>query len=276
MKALALAFVLLCAAPAAAQQPVGMFDCGDGDLPAWVQFCNIADWVADAEFRAAAQRSEATGLKWVLSLAYAEDPTVPILAHAQRVLDRLRDTGLLPNVVAFSLSEEWYERCAHGEFAAYGLPAGSPACVPIVRDWLGRQHLTAKTVLGLPVIWIATAAGPPSGDVMPIPPHVNYVALDTYIPEGSTFEAHVAPIFAYAERAIAGTSMRLVQIPPWFSAPGWETPTTADLRQYAAWAARPLWAATWGFTWLDRVSLGMRGLAGLHDMRADVLALRGR
>ena len=70
--------------------------------------------------------------------------------------------------------------------------------------------------------------------------------------------------------------MRLVQIPPWFAADGWETPTEIDIAKYAAWVARPLWVATIGFTWRDRPYIGMRGLESLTSVRASVeRALKG-
>ncbi len=266
---LAFACLLILTGTAHAQKPVGLFDCGPHP-PSWAQFCNIGDTVHDERFVESAQLSEATGIKWVLALAYYEDPATPILAHAQRVLDRLRATGLLPHVVAFALSEEWYERCGLGEFARYGLPAGSPACVPVIRAWLGRQNAVAKMVLGLPSIWITNVAGHPDGTYQPIPPNIDFVALDTYIPEGGSFETHVAPVFAFAEQAVAGSSMRLVQIPPWFEADGYERPTALDIQKYAQWASRPLWFATWGFTWRDRPWLSMTGLESLPALRLAV------
>ena len=267
--------LLLMVGVAEAQKPLGVFDPG-ANPPAWASFGTISDTVSDDRLREAAAISRSRVFWWVLQLGYHEHPATPIAPHTERVKARLTAAGLLPYVVAFSVGEEWYEQWLHGSFERFGLTPENPAGMPIIRDWLGRQHLAAKSVLGLPVLWITTIAGHPSGTFRPVPPNTDFVAIDAYIPKGGTFDLNVAPIFAYAEQSVAGTGMRLVQIPPWFEADGWEAPTALDLKKYAIWAARPLWFAVLGFTWQDRPHLAMRGLESLSVMRATVTALRGQ
>lgn len=276
MRGIVVVVALLLAAPAAAQtKPVGVFDPGDNP-PAWAAFGTISDTVSDDRFREAAAMGRARGFLWVLQLGYHEHPATPIEGHAQRVRDRLVLTGLLPYVVAFTIGEEWYERWLSGDLARFGLTADNPAGMAIIKDWLGRQHGAAKAVLQRAVMWITTVPGHPSSSFRPVPAHVDYVAVDAYIPAGGSFDAHVAPILAFAEQSVAGTAMRLVQIPPWFEADGWERPTALDLKKYATWAARPLWAAVLGFTWQDRPHLQMRGLESLGIRASVEQALRGQ
>jgi hypothetical protein len=268
---LTLCFVVLAGVASAQTKPIGLFDPGEHP-PAWASFGTIADW---SDFEAARRLSDRRGFKWVLQLGYALPPTEPIGPHAARVRARLDAAGLTPHVVAMSVGEEWYEHWRAGTFAPYGLAADNPAGMPIIRDWMGRQHAAAKAAIPVPVIWITTVAGHPAGTFRPIPPNTDFVAIDAYIPKGGSFDVNVAPIFAYAEQSVVGTGMRLVQIPPWFEAEGWETPTDLDLKKYALWAARPLWFAVLGFTWQDRPALGMRGLESLPGTRAAVTKALG-
>ena len=258
--------VLLSVATAGAQtKPIGLFDPGSNP-PDWASFGTIGDTVSDERFVEARQMSESQGFVWVLALAYYEDPRTPITAHAQRVLDRLRDTGLLPYVVAFSLGEEWYERWQGGAFAAYGLTADNPAGTSIIRDWLGRQHLAAKTVLGRPVIWITNVGGHTDGTFRPIPPHTDYVALDPYMPTGGSFDVYVAPLLAFTEQS---TTLPLILIPQYFAQDGYEPVNEVMVARYASILARPQYAAMMAFTWRDRLWMGMTGLENL-PIRAAV------
>lgn len=270
-------FLIIMAWPtfAAAQKPTCLFDPGPNP-PAWSQCGTLPDTATDAKLAEARLLSESRGYLWVLQLGYHENPTTPIYEHAMDVRDRLTAAGLWPYVVANSVFEETYEHCEAGLFADYGLPAGSPACMKTVRDWMGFQHAQAKAALGLPIVWITTVAGHPSSSFRPIPANTDFVAIDAYIPPGGTFDTHVAPILAFAEQSVAGTSMRLVQIPQWFAAEGWAAPSELDIAKYAAWAARPLWFATIGFTWQDRPWLGMKGLESLGIRSAVERAIRGQ
>jgi hypothetical protein len=183
------------------------------------------------------------------------------------VLARLEATGLLPYVVAMSVGEEWYEIWLSGGFASYGLAADHPDGVPIIRDWLGRQHAAAKASLGLPVIWITGIANndPARVPYRPIPDHTDYVAVEAYVPAGGTFAAHVAPYLAHAETT---THLPLVLIPQWFRIPGdplWHVgPSPSDIAEQFRWFSRPRWAAMLGFTWRTRA----HGIIGAEDMPA--------
>lgn len=256
---------LLVASLAHAQtKPLGVFDPGTNP-PSWAQFGTISDTVSDERFVDAAQMSEATGFLWLLQLGYHEDPRTPIGPHAGRVLDRLRSTGLLPYVVAVSVGEEWYEYCLAGEFARYGVGAGNPACVPVLHDWMGKQHLAAKTALGVPVVWITTLAHP---TYRPIPAHTDIVALDPYMGPGGSFDAVVAPVLAMAEQA---TPLPLVVIPQWFEGHGFPRPRASDVAKYFDWLTRPRWIALLGFTWRTRDN-GIVGLSDLPDIRTAIEA----
>jgi hypothetical protein len=235
-------------------KPLGVFDPGPAP-PAWASIGTLADW---DDFAAARDLSERRGMRWLLHLGYAEDPRVPIAPHAERVRDRLRADGLLPYVAAVNLGEEWYEHCLAGAYAAYGLPVDSPACVPVVRDWLGHQQAQVARVFARPVVWLTTMVHPVW---RPVPAHTTVVALDPYYGPGGSFDSTVAPILALAERS---TTLPLVLIPQWFRAPSGVTPRAADVAKYFDWLARPQWIALLGFSWSDRA--GPHGLTGLESL----------
>lgn len=269
--------VSLCAlllAASASAKPLGAFDCG-AHPPAWATVCTIPDWATPAEMAHARWLSETRGLVWWLQLGYAESPVVPIGPHAARVRARVEAAGLLPYIAGMSVGEEWYEHWRAGSFAAYGLTAENPAGQPIITAWLGMQHAAAKSALGLPVVWITTAPNndPAIAPYQPIPAGVDLVAVDAYVGAGGTFATHVAPVLAHAERT---TPLPLVLVPQFFDAPGWERPTPETAALYLSWLARPRWVALVAFTWRDRPSLQMTGLASLPALRAALEAHAGR
>jgi hypothetical protein len=268
--ALALCLCLGVAGTASAK-PAGAFNCG-AKPPSWADVCDIKSGASDAELRAARRLSEQRGILWWFFLD-VNPPHAPAGALAEAAKARTDAAGLTPYIIALSLGEEWYERLAAGEFAPYGL--GFPSGVPIVHDWLGRQQTAAHAVFGVPVVWLTTL---PNNDRTlgahlwrPIPASTHAVAVDAYVPAGGTFAAHVAPVLAHAE---VTTALPLVLIPQWFHMPGhalWDyRPTVDDIEQYRAWAARPRWVATFGFSWLSGPSDGIIGLADLPDLRAAV------
>lgn len=275
-----LAAVLLTTPAAGQAKPTGVYDCGD-DPPAWVSLCTIADTEPDANFVSARALSQRRGVRWLLQLGYHEPPAQPIGAHAARVRARLDAAGLLPHLAGMAVGEEWYERLLTGVFAPLGLPADHPQGIEIVREWAGQQHAAAFAAIPVPVLWITTL---PNNDptfgrawYRPVPASTHVVAVDAYIHAGGTFAGHVAPVLAHAETT---TALPLVLIPQWFHIPGdplWSyRPTTADLDAYAAWAARPRWIATLGFTWRSRPWAGIVGLRDLLDLRATVEQHMGR
>lgn len=245
-------------------KPLGVFDPGNRP-PVWASFGTISDTVSDDRFREAAQLSEATGFKWLLQLGYWEHPITPIGPHAGRVLDRLRDTGLLPHVVALSVGEEWYEQWLSGEFTRYGLTPENPAGTAIIHHWMGLQHAAAKMALGVPAVWITNAVHP---SLRPIPANTDVVAIDAYVWHGA-FETHVEPIYRLAEQT---TTLPLVMIPQWFEGHGFPRPRSSDVAKYFEWLKRPQWIALLGFTWRTRPN----GLGGLEDMPEILAEIEGR
>lgn len=257
------AAVLSLASVADAQtKPMGLYDCGHNP-PAWVSVCTIADTEPDENFIAARRLSERRGIVWLLQLGYHEDPRTAIGPHAARVRDRLLATGLRPHMVAQSVGEEWYEHWKTGTFARFGLNSDNPAGMFIIRDWLGRQHLAAKAVLGLPVVWITGAVHA----WHPVPPNTDLVALDPYVTPGETFATAVAPVLAVSEQS---THLPLVLIAQWFHAEGYARPRAEDVAAYLAWLARPRWVALLGFTGRSRPWAGIVGLADLPDIQTAV------
>jgi len=257
--------LLLLAGVAEAQKPVGLFDPGTNP-PAWASFGTITDTVSDDRFREAAAMSRARGFLWVLSMGHHEHPATPIGPHAERVKARLAATGLLPYVIAFNVGEEWYEQWLHGAFSHYGLVPNNLDGTAIIHDWLGKQHAAAKAVLGLPVIWITTIAGPPGAGFRPVPAHTDYVALDPYAPKGGDFQSFVLGPLAYSEQS---TTHPLILIPQYFAQEGYAPLTESMIAAYAQVLARPRYAAMMAFTWKDRPVLGMTGLENL-PLRAAV------
>lgn len=259
--ALAVVCLFMVCAPAGAK-PLGLYDCGHTP-PSWVAVCTIADTEPDRNFVDARMLSERRGIVWLLQLGYHEDPRLPIGPHAARILDRLDATGLRPYVAAVSVGEEWYEHWQAGTFARLGLTSDNMAGMPIIHDWLGKQHLAAKTVLGVPVVWITGSVNA----LRPVPAHTDLVALDPYVTPGHAFTTAVAPVLAVAEQS---TPLPLVLIAQWFHAEGYAKPKAEDVAQYLAWLARPRWVALLGFTGRSRPWAGITGLADLPDLRAAV------
>lgn len=256
--------VLLADVASAQTKPIGLFDPGLAP-PAWASFGTISDTVSDDRLRDAAALCRARSFRYVLQVGYHEHPATPIGPHAARVRARLDAAGLTPCVIAMSIGEEWYEYFYAGEFTRFGLPPTNPAGVPMIHDWLGRQHLAAKAALGLPVVWITTVLHPV---YRPEPAHVDVVALDPYVWPGQTFQTAVAPILRLAEES---TTKPLVVIPQWFHVDGFERPNPLDVAQYFQWLERPRWIALMGFTWQSRAN-GITGLVDLPAVRAAVEA----
>ena len=236
-------------------KPVGLFDPGPTP-PAWASFGQIADNLSDEEFVAARELSERRGFSWVLALGCDQSPATPIGPHASLMRARLERLGLWPHVIAVNVHEEWYERWQQGAFEADGLPASAPWGVDVIRDWLGRQHAAVKAVMPVSIVWITTRVNARQ----PVPAYTDAVAVDAYVPMGQTFASSVAPALTEAE---AHTALPLVLVPQWFTGQGWSMPTDETIAAYAAWAERPRWIATWGFTWRNRPTADLVGLESL-------------
>lgn len=244
---------------------IGLYGPGPNP-PAWASFGMLADF---GDFESAKRLSDERGFLWVLQMGHAEPVERPISAHAARIKARLESSGLRPYVIAVTVREEWYEHWRAGEFADKGLPPNAPWGVSVIRDWAGRQHKAVKDVLGLPVVWVTTAANDNAAlsPHQPIPAGVDVVAIDAYVPKGGSFAAHVAPVLEHAERA---TALPLVLVAQWFHAHGYAKPKASDVAAYLAWLARPRWVALLGFTGRSRPWAGITGLADLPDLRAAV------
>lgn len=249
-------------------KPIGLYDPGPTP-PAWASFGTIADFYPDAFFVSARELSERRGFSWVLQMGYQEPVERPIEAHARRILAKLDATGLRPYVIAVTVREEWYEHWRAGEFADKGLPPDAPWGVSVIRDWAGRQHAAVKAVLGLPVVWITTAANDDAAlhPHQPIPANVDVVAIDAYVTKGGNFNTSVRPVLEHAERT---THLPLVLIAHWFRHEGdamWHhAPTEDDTAAYLDWVQRPRWIALLGFTWRSRDN-GIVGAVDLPSVR---------
>lgn len=251
-------------------KPIGLYGPGD-DPPAWASFGMLADF---GDFDAAKRLSETRGFWWVLQMGHAEPVERPIAAHAARIKARLDSSGLRPYVIAVTVREEWYEHWRAGEFTSKGLPPEAPWGVSVIQDWAGRQHAAVKSVLGLPVVWVTTAANndPALPPYQPIPAGVDVVAIDAYVAPGQSFTQHVVPVLQHAERT---TPLPLVVIAQWFRHEGdplWhDGPTPEDAAAYLDWVHRPRWLALIGFTWNSRGN-GIVGAADLPAVRAAIEA----
>lgn len=268
-------WLMLVGVAQAQDKPMGVFNCGPNP-PAWVTLCDLKSGATDAELRAARRLSEQRGIQWwfFLDVAPANTPAGPIAGAARA---RLAATGLLPYVIAVSVGEEWYERLDNGEFSRFGLTF--PAGVPIVHDWLGRQHKAVFDVFGLPMVWLTTL---PNNDRSlgeslwrPVPAYTHVVAVDAYVSAGETFDSSVAPRLSHAERT---TDLPLVLIPQWFYMTDGgqfrKRPTVEDAMKFRQWGERPRWIATFGFTWLSSKGDKIVGLVEMPEIMAAALGVK--
>ena len=261
------AFLVLWAAPASAQiKPVGAFS-PDG-APAWVTFGALSGDAGYDDMVQAAERSRATGFRWVLQLGFSALPTAPAEEAAYWAVYRAKDAGLWPYVIAVTYGEEWYENFYADAFAVYGFPLTRPDGPEQIRAWMSRQHCALR-VYGKPIVWVTGVVNA----VRAVPDCTDVVAVDAYVPDGSTFSL-IEPILAEAETA---TTLPLVLIPRWFQMTGprqgsaWHQmasePTKETVDGYARWLARPRWTALWGFLWASRPGADLVGLADLPNVR---------
>lgn len=251
-------------------KPIGAFS-PDG-APAWVTFGGLNAGASDAELRAAAGRSRATGFQWVLQIGYGVPAETDAGGVAALARSRAEAAGVWPYVLAVTYGEEWHERCLAGEFAYLGLTAWHPECGSQVVAWMSRQHEAVKAATDRPVVWITGVVHPTRA----VPAFTDYVAVDSYPQDGQGFDA-VSPVFLDAERY---TALPLVIIPRWFKATGpkqgphWQQgsqdPRVEWMDQYAALLRRPRWVAMWGFLGADRPQADLVGLWSMPAVRAAV------
>jgi len=269
-----LLLVLVCASAASAQpKPVCAFQ-PDADVPAWISCGSISGDASYDDMVEAATQSRLTGFRWVLQMGYSALPTAPAGPVAALAMFKAQDAGLWPYVVAVNYGEEWYERFFAGEFTSYGCAPSVAECLPIIHDWMGRQHAAIKAVTGKPVIWL-------TGMVIPgrlVPAHTDLVAIDYYPRDGQSFAESVDPV---VHAALIQTDLPLVLIPRWFKNTGpyqgahWQAgaqePLAAWADGYARWLTHPRVVALWGFLWASRP---YADLVGLRDMPAYQAAVK--
>lgn len=256
------------AGSAAAQKPLGVFDCGPNP-PAWAAVCTLSDLDPPHVWAEAKALSVTRGTLWLLKVGYHEDLRTPIGPHAARVRARIDAYGLLPWIAGQTLNEEWYEQWLGGAWAGepYYFAPSHPGGTDIIRDWAGKQHALLKAQIPVPVVWITTIAGHPASSFRPVPANVDVVAIDAYVPEGYTFETSAGPALAFSEQS---TTQPLVLIPQAFEAPGWAALNETLAAKYMTWLARPRWIALMAFSWRDRPALGMRGLESFPAVEAVI------
>lgn len=268
-------WLMLVGVAQAQDKPMGVFNCGPNP-PAWVTLCDLKSGATDAELHHARKLSEQRGIQWwfFLDVAPANTPAGPLAVAAKA---RLAATGLLAYVIAVSVGEEWYERLDNGEFSRFGLTF--PAGVPIVHDWLGRQHKAVFAVFGLPMVWLTTLVNNDRslGESLwrPVPAYTHVVAVDAYVTAGETFDSSVAPRLSHAERT---TDLPLVLIPQWFYMTDGgqfrKRPTVEDAMKFRQWGERPRWIATFGFTWLSSKGDKIVGLVEMPEIMAAALGVK--
>lgn len=215
------------------------------------------------------------GFGLVVQIGFHESPLEPAGVVALRARRTLEAAGLWNDVLAFCYGEEWYARFDAGAFAAYGLPAGHPEGVHIIRDYVGRQQIEIVQATGRPIVWVTPEV---TAERQP-PPATTYVAIDRYPVDGEAPEAYGAALIAN-ERA---TSLPLVLIPRWFRStgpqqgPAWqlasEEPSRSTIEIAARVLARPRWVAAVGFLWTSRPHAELVGLADMPATRAAVESL---
>ena len=209
---------------------------------------------------------------WIVQIGFHESPLEPAGSVARRVKAQLEAAGWWPRVAAFVYGEEWFERFDAGEFAPYGLPAGHPEGVHILRDYLGRQHEQIVAETGKPVLWMTHRVTP---DRQP-PRSTAFVGIDAYPVDGQRFE-DFAPLLLETERH---AQHPLVIVARWCKAtsdrqgPRWRETSAEPASGWAdgyAWVLkRPQWVALIGFIWNSRPESGLVGLSDMPHARAAV------
>lgn len=267
---LALVCLLVAAMAHAQPKPVGAYG-PHGSLPSWISFGTLAAHAPDGQLAEAAARSRATGFLWIVQAGFDVPPHVYAEAPARAMRARFEAAGLWPYVVAVTWGEEWYERCAGGEFSAtYGV--SGPACVFGVYDWMSAQHEALARVTGKPVMWVTHVA-----DRLwrRVPSHTSYVAIDAYPTDGQAW-GDLLPTLLHSE---GGTDLPLVIIPRWYQTTGpvqgdrWRETSASPERWadgYAALLARPRWVAMLGFLWASRPWADLVGLEDMPDAQRAV------
>lgn len=249
-------------------KPVGAFS-SEG-APSWISFGSLAGWSSYEDMVKAAERSRTTGFRWVLQMGFGVSPIIPSEQAIAADVARAKASGLWPYVIGLTYNEEWYERFYAGEFAPYGFPASRPDGIVQIHAWMSRQHCALGAATGKPVVWLTGVVTRSH----PVPSCTDVVAVEAYVPDGSTFDQFARPVVLEAE---ATTTLPLVLVTRWFQmigpkqGPFWHQasaqPTKDTIDGYAAVLNRPQWIAMWGFLWASRPSSDALGLADLPNVR---------
>lgn len=256
-----LLLVLSLAVPSYAQtKPYGAFDVGERceNVPSWITFSGLPNYYTQEQFNRAARCSRERGMLWVLKFGF--DSVDPVLSRAIAAKAKMDRAGLTPYVIAVQFNEEWYGQAMTG---VWGPPSYE------LMDWIaafgGEQQRVLKQVFGLPSIYIDAFVN--SNRIYglegyrPLPPHTDLFGIETYVPNGGTWEQNVQP---YVDYTIATTTQPIVLIGQTFKHPTWwgdtlsNGPSKRDGQKFKELLQHPRMIAAWLFTWRDRDN-GIRG-----------------
>lgn len=263
-------------------KPLGVWQAyTDAPHPPWAQFAALPDW---DDFDNAKQLSDSTGIQWVL-LLYGHPLDQPVAGHAQAVAARLDAAGLRPHIRAVCYWEECWEALKGGRVALPGwqsVQADLKHLIPLFKDHLSRQHKAVKAALpGIPLCWVT---GYVNNDAkfgpwyhLPLPDHVDIVALEGYVPTNGTWAADVEP---FLQHSLTQTTLPIVLIAQGFTSsidPQWSRgPTAESIAGVKKWMQHPRVKAGWLFDWASPPpSHGVIGLADLPAVQAALLSALG-
>lgn len=251
-------------------KPYGAYDVGVDckDVPSWVAFSGLVAESSAADMTKAAECSKRTGMKWVLKFGFSNDP-MNGAGDVASIRTRTIVTGLLPYIVAVQFNEEWQRQVMEGKW-------GSPTfdLVDQVTQFGGAQHRLLKDVFGLPVIYTDSFVN--SNKVYglayykPLPPFTEVLALETYVPKGSTWDASVKIPIEYT-LATTPATMPIVLIAQTFRHPKewndqWQDGPKPEYGvEFKKLMEHPRVIAAWLFTWRNRPN-GIVGIEGMKNV----------
>lgn len=250
-------------------KPLGFFELDTPETTPLASFSYLPDWHTSEHYARLALHSARTGHRWVLCLC-----TSDVLTEDTVRASIARVWAVAPWIVGVTWSEEHYEA------ALASIPwqddAQILAAVDRVLEASERSHAAIQAVTGWPIVWITTVvnADPRFGAwwYRPVPAGVAVVALDAYVPTGSTFAIAAEPIIRHA---VETSPLPIALIWQAFEADGWAPLTAETIAGYGQWAQHPKVIANWLFTWDSRPVSRIRGLADLPQWHGAVLeALR--
>lgn len=256
----ALLFTLL-ALPASAQtKPYGAFDIGVDckNVPSWIAFSGFSSNQPLADYQKAAKCSREKGIKWVIKFGF--DQIYDTRSLAEEAKAKAIASGLMPHLLAQQFNEEWYGQAASG---VWGPP--SFETYDWVRNYGTEQHRILKEVMGLPVVYVDAYVNNDKayglGLYRPEPGYVDVWGIETYVPNGGTWETHVAPFLNHMLNTVTKPIALIGQT---FKHPReWNDglsngPSQRDGELFKQAMNHPKVIAAWLFTWRDREN-GIKG-----------------